>query len=67
MNHLLVQTLSLRLVQEVSERESRVQQANVRLENGEVPDEEMHAEWERSVLVDQRRKEATREKDRVQF
>lgn len=67
MNHLLVQALSLRLVQEVSERESRVQQANVRLENGEVPDEEMHAEWERSVLVDQRRKEATREKDRVQF
>ena len=52
-------------MQELSERESQVQQANLRLENGEIPDEEIHAEWERIMLVEQRREEAKMEKYRV--
>lgn len=53
----------MRLAQEVSELDSRVKRATVRLENGEVPDEEIHAEWEKYVNTERRRMEAQLEKE----
>lgn len=55
----------MRLAQEVNERESRLQRATMRLENGEVPDEDIHSEWERIMRVEQRREETQMEKNRV--
>ncbi len=52
----------MRLAQEVSELDSRVKKATVRLENGEIPDEEMHAEWERHIQTERQRMEAHLEK-----
>jgi len=53
----------LRLAQEQSELDSRVKRATVRLENGEIPDEEMHEEWERSIMTERRKIEALFEKE----
>ena len=53
----------MHLAQEVSELDSRVKRATVRLESGEIPDEEIHAEWEKSVMNERRKMKALFEKE----
>lgn len=52
-----LQASALRLQQESRELESKVQQAYVRLENGEAPDEEALLHWEKTLLNQNRKKQ----------
>lgn len=49
----------------MKEQESKLQQAYTRMENGEAPDDQIQAEWERKLQDENRRKLAQLEKMKV--
>ena len=61
----LHQALSLRLEQESKELEAGLQQAYTCMENGEAPDNQAEAEWERMLQDEKRKKQALIDKMRV--
>lgn len=57
----------MHLEQDVKEQESKLQQAYTRMENGEAPDDQIQAEWERKLQDENRRKLAQLEKMKVHY
>lgn len=60
-----MQASSLHLEQDKKEFESTLQQAYTRMENGEPPDDQALAEWERILQDQSRRKQSQIEKMNV--